>query len=283
MTRAFLLAWNPRKWAWADLSGAIDQVGIAGVFFETWSVGNRGDLPVGSRVFLMRLGEDPKGLVGSGWSTYLPRRVPHWDATRAAAGDTTLSIGVEFDVLNEHPVIDLAELARAPFDALSTWTPQSSGVELNADLAAHLEAEWATRTALSGSGAALSQTPSAGMFREGALRVITVNSYERDARARRACVAHYGATCHVCGFSFGKAYGAALEGFIHVHHLRPLAEIGQTYVVNAIEDLRPVCPNCHAALHHRRVPYSIQELKEMVSGNSASAEQGVAADGLVGR
>ncbi|MDZ4687333.1 MAG: HNH endonuclease [Planctomycetaceae bacterium] len=219
----------------------------------------------------MRLAENPKGLVGSGWSTYAPRRVPHWDPTRATAGETTLSIGVEFDVLNENPVIDHVDLARAPFDALPTWTPQSSGVELPADLAGQLEAEWITRTTVSGSGAVLSQAPVASTFTEGALRLVTVNAYERDPRARRACVNHYGATCHICGFSFGKAYGPILEGFIHVHHLRPLAEIGQNYAVNPIDDLRPVCPNCHAALHHRRTPYNIQELKEMIAGNAESA------------
>ena len=40
------------------------------------------------------------------------------------------------------------------------------------------------------------------------------------------------------------------EGFIHVHHIKPIAEIGTSYVINPATDLVPVCPNCHAMLHH---------------------------------
>lgn len=189
---------------------------------------------------------------------------------RASAGDHTLSIGVEFDVLQEHPVIDLAELARPPFDALSRWTPQSSGVELSIELASSLGAEWTSRTDAI-AGAVLSQEPHNGLYPEGAVRTLTVNAYERDPRARRACVEHFGDACHVCGFSFAKKYGDLFAGFIHVHHLRPLSELGEAYLVDPIRDLRPVCPNCHAALHRRRVPYSIDELKGIIAASSGSA------------
>jgi 5-methylcytosine-specific restriction endonuclease McrA len=91
-------------------------------------------------------------------------------------------------------------------------------------------------------------TESAGLV-EGAVRTVVVNAYERNPEARRRCVAHYGPRCAVCGFDFAAAYGAVAEGYIHVHHLRPLAEIGEAYVVDPVADLRPVCPNCHAVIH----------------------------------
>lgn len=75
------------------------------------------------------------------------------------------------------------------------------------------------------------------------------NRCERDPLARRRCVAHYGLTCVVCEFNFGAAYGPAADGFIHVHHLKPLSEIGSEYMVDPVADLRPVCPNCHAVIH----------------------------------
>jgi 5-methylcytosine-specific restriction protein A len=97
---------------------------------------------------------------------------------------------------------------------------------------------------------------------EGALRTITVNAYERNPEARRLCIEHYGAICSICGFKFGAVYGEAFEDFIHVHHLRPLSEIGLQYVVDPIKDLRPVCPNCHAVLHRRAdPPYKIEEVR----------------------
>ena len=93
---------------------------------------------------------------------------------------------------------------------------------------------------------------------EGAVSAITVNAYERNPEARKRCIEHYGTNCSVCGFNFGSAYGAVAEGFIHIHHLRSLSEIGAEYIVDPIQDLRPVCPNCHAVLHRRIPPYSIE-------------------------
>jgi hypothetical protein len=56
-------------------------------------------------------------------------------------------------------------------------------------------------------------------YYEGATKHITVNVYERSAKARRACIAHHGLDCSVCGFNFKSVYGDAGDGFIHVHHL----------------------------------------------------------------
>jgi predicted HNH restriction endonuclease len=105
---------------------------------------------------------------------------------------------------------------------------------------------------------------SASDFHEGARYRITVNAYEREPRARLECVAHYGSRCCICRMSFAARYGAIAEGFIHVHHLRPLSTIGKEYKIDPIADLRPVCPNCHAVLHIRgfREPaYEIDEVR----------------------
>lgn len=98
-------------------------------------------------------------------------------------------------------------------------------------------------------------------FYEGASQQITVNTYERNAKARSACIEHYGAKCIVCGFDFQGKYGEIGKDFIHVHHTKPLGEIGAEYKVDPINDLCPVCPNCHAMLHRRKPPFSINELR----------------------
>ncbi|NLO69847.1 MAG: HNH endonuclease, partial [Porphyromonadaceae bacterium] len=54
------------------------------------------------------------------------------------------------------------------------------------------------------------------------------------------------------------------KDFIHVHHLRQVATIGKEYEVNPVKDLRPVCPNCHAMIHRRSEPYTIEEIKEKI-------------------
>jgi len=99
---------------------------------------------------------------------------------------------------------------------------------------------------------------------EGAKRTITVNSYERNKKARELCVKHYGTICQVCEFDFEQTYGAIGKGFIHIHHVVSMADIGEEYEVNPIIDLRPVCPNCHAMLHKTEPPLTIEELKEIL-------------------
>ena len=68
----------------------------------------------------------------------------------------------------------------------------------------------------------------AEVFVEGAVREIQVNAYERDRAARAACIAHYGAACVVCGFYFGDRYGDIGRGYIHVHHVVPISDVGRT-------------------------------------------------------
>lgn len=100
---------------------------------------------------------------------------------------------------------------------------------------------------------------------EGAKKKIIVNSYERNNKARRLCIKHYGVKCQVCNFDFEKTYGEIGKNFIHIHHLVKISDIKEEYMIDPIEDLRPVCPNCHAMLHKKEPPFTIEELKGMLN------------------
>lgn len=100
---------------------------------------------------------------------------------------------------------------------------------------------------------------------EGAKRQITVNAYERDPTAKPRCIKKWGTICVVCDFDFSAVYGELGEGFIHVHHLTPIHTVGKAYELNPEEDLRPVCPNCHAILHRRKLTLSIEELRQRLN------------------
>lgn len=99
---------------------------------------------------------------------------------------------------------------------------------------------------------------------EGTKMTVTVNRYERDGSARRKCIEHFGTKCSVCGMSFEARYGSTVAELIHVHHLRPLSGIGRKYKVDPINDLRPVCPNCHAVIHAAEKVLSIAEVKSLM-------------------
>lgn len=100
---------------------------------------------------------------------------------------------------------------------------------------------------------------------EGAVCRVMVNAYERNPEARRQCIAAHQPRCYACGFEFGTAYGPEFAGFIHVHHLRPVSEVGGEYMVDPVEDLRPVCPNCHAVIHDGGRLRSIEEVRQLLA------------------
>lgn len=119
------------------------------------------------------------------------------------------------------------------------------------------------------------EIPDPGLFLEGAKKTITVNIYERDANARTACLRRWGLRCAVCSFDFKTKYGELGEGYIHVHHLRPLSEVGTAYELDPVRDLRPVCPNCHAMLHRRTPALDIAALQEILHQEGLRGEQPV--------
>jgi hypothetical protein len=120
----------------------------------------------------------------------------------------------------------------------------------------------------------------AASYWEGSTTRVPVNRFERDRRARDACVLQQGSRCAACGMAFGERYGSEVEGFIHVHHLVPLAEIRDGYSPNPVRDLVPVCPNCHAVIHAGGGTIrSVEQVREMLRRQTETAQQAHSADG----
>lgn len=101
---------------------------------------------------------------------------------------------------------------------------------------------------------------------EGLKKEITVNKYERSSYARAKCIEYNGTKCKICGMNFEEKYGKIGVGFIHVHHIKPIHEIGKEYKIDYKNDLIPVCPNCHAMLHRKinGKELTVEQLKSIV-------------------
>ena len=98
---------------------------------------------------------------------------------------------------------------------------------------------------------------------DGATKQVSVNAFERDPKARKTCVKHWGCKCAVCNFDFKKTYGEIGAGFIHVHHIKPLSSVRQAHAIDPVTDLVPVCPNCHAMLHRRNEEDGVRTVEEL--------------------
>ena len=224
---------------------------------DRWSCGNNRSIEVGSRVFLLRQGVEPKGIVASGWTTRAPFPEAHWSADRAAAGDVSYYITFAADAMVNPAVaspLDLRTFMSGPL-AEVYWDTPASGNSLP-DAAAHaLSTAWSAHLGTPSFGLGVGD-PEIGAV-EGAARVRLVIHRARERALRDAKLDQARALspdgrlrCEVpgCGFDFEAAYGQIGVGFAHVHHLNPLADSDGPSKTR-LEDLAVVCANCHAIIH----------------------------------
>ena len=253
---AYLYIWNPERWVWSDQQDAIYRVNNGDQYDMYWSCGNTKRIEIGNLFFLMRLGVEPKGIIGCGYVSSQPYSLLHWDEQKAAEGKSALRTDLLFKALSENPIVSLAYLQEKYPDR--AWTPQAGGLSIPDEIAQELFSLIQSNRNYSFAPPAKNEIQ---IFAEGKSKSVTYKSYDRSPVARQACIEHYGYSCSVCGFNFEDAFGALGANYIEVHHLKQMADVGEEYMINPITDLRPVCANCHRMLHKTRPPLSIEELK----------------------
>lgn len=102
------------------------------------------------------------------------------------------------------------------------------------------------------------------IINEGSIKQVYINRYERNKIARDKCLNHFGYKCIICDFDFEKIYGPIGKYKIHVHHKKQLSEIKENYQVDPINDLCPVCPNCHLIIHSKKEAFTVEEMKNII-------------------
>ncbi len=269
----YLFIWNPKNFEWNDIEQDIDDIRLGRNSILGWSCGNRKSIERGDRIFLFKLGTEPKGIVGSGYAFDKPFTDEHWGDENKSA----LYIDIDFDVLlnpEKDSILSLQTLKNNKTLSLQNWTPQASGIAIKPEIVDELEEVWFEFLA----NKEISYNPFVPTFNEsisntyteGAANQILTTRYERNPNARKKCISHYGSSCIICGFNFEKVYGSIGKDFIHVHHLNQISNIKREYKIDPIHDLRPVCPNCHSMIHKNKTPYSIEEMIELLRKNSKS-------------
>jgi predicted HNH restriction endonuclease len=204
----------------------------------------------------MRVAEEPKGIIASGWVTTAPHLRLHWDADKAAAGEKCLGVDGEWERLLNPPVdapLEMPELQKGKLAAFN-WTPQSSGVRIPDEIASELEERWATHVGKTSLAIVTTDTELAAM--EGAERMALVRHRQREQSLRDGKIAEARKRrtgklkCEVpgCGFDFEVVYGELGRDYAQVHHLKPLGDRTKPSQTK-LDDLAIVCANCHAIIH----------------------------------
>jgi 5-methylcytosine-specific restriction protein A len=141
----YLLVWNPNRWHWADLPDVVKKVGRGERVVERWSCGSNRRIVSGDRVFLIRLGREPRGIIGSGTVVGEPFEDIHWQPEKAEVGRMARYIRFQFDALldpENEPILWRERLkSEAPFSA-THWDTRSSGIRIADEVARELEMVW---------------------------------------------------------------------------------------------------------------------------------------------
>ncbi|MDP9476130.1 MAG: EVE domain-containing protein [Actinomycetota bacterium] len=137
----YLLTWNPNRWDWTDQALTAQRVREEGSAVVRWSCGNTRRIEAGDRIFLLRQGAEPRGIVASGTVIEPPYEDAHWDES---ASKPALYVDVRLDALldpDSDGVLRRELLDEPPFSGMH-WNAQSSGTTIPAHVAAALTEAW---------------------------------------------------------------------------------------------------------------------------------------------
>lgn len=105
---------------------------------------------------------------------------------------------------------------------------------------------------------------------EGTVRKVSVNQYERSPKNRARAIKAHGVRCFGCRLEMAETYGEIAKGYIHIHHVKPIAKQPQD---PNVDDLIPLCPNCHAIVHLEEPPLSIKRLKKLIHATKKAKKE----------
>ncbi|MGC2422759.1 MAG: HNH endonuclease [Nitrospirota bacterium] len=135
MASTFLLVWNPKRKAPENVAGLKSEV--------TWSCGNTKKIHKGDRLFMIRLGAEPKGIFASGAAISDSYQNERWSKTRWWV-DLKLDKIIDPDKNNN--ILEIRKLVNEVSTDYPSqgqpWIFQRSGVEIPSDAATKLEKVW---------------------------------------------------------------------------------------------------------------------------------------------
>ena len=136
----YLFSWNPTKWPWQTYEQSVIELAEGTVVTKNMRCISYRNIQPGDRAFLTKVGNPPRGIIGSGTITSLPFESPH----KRAANKIVHLVTIQFDVLldaGKEPILT-NEILKLGNLAAQNWSPQSSGISIRPALVDELEAVW---------------------------------------------------------------------------------------------------------------------------------------------
>lgn len=258
----YLLTWNPNRWQWDDLQANVEEVAEKGFHLGRWSTGVSKKIQKGDRLFLIRLGTEPKGIIGSGSAESNVYEDDHWEESAAEEGKYAKYVDVRFDVLLNPELDPKAVLSRKELNGLGKmhWDSQGSGIRIPETVARRLEDAWADFH-----GKDKQPLPVAEPSAIEGLRTETVTYVRgRSRQLRDLALENSEGACCVCDVDYSKLLHGKGVRVLQVHHRKQLAA-SDTPRLTSLKDLAVVCGNCHLLIHmNPKRALSVEALKKML-------------------
>ena len=146
----WLLTWNPRRfqdrdpqYSLAELENDLSQLSYS---ISKWSCGVTTSIKPGDQVYLIRLGEEPRGIVASGRALSGVFTGTHWDEEKRSSGVQAKRIYVKFeDIRLTDGLILPIQVLKMQFPSVH-WSAQASGIHIPEDVAVGLKELWKQAT-----------------------------------------------------------------------------------------------------------------------------------------
>lgn len=145
--KTWLFTWNPNLWSWDDkltglneMKNEIEQIGFT---ISKWTCGINKSIKTGDRIFLIRLGKNPKGIVASGYALSNVFEGCHWNSEHQKNNKRARRIFIKFDKIldaDSEKIIDIVDLIN--LDENYHWSSQASGVSIPEELQLKIEIRW---------------------------------------------------------------------------------------------------------------------------------------------
>jgi hypothetical protein len=129
--KVWLLTWNPKNWEWKQSDR--EKLKNQGKYIERWSC-STSKPEIGDRVFIMRVGDEYRGIVASAHVFKKSYQALHYDSQKESKGDLSNYIDVSFDHVQDDlkDTLSIEDLNDRFPD--QTWTPMTSGIEIKSEL-----------------------------------------------------------------------------------------------------------------------------------------------------
>lgn len=139
---SWLVSWNPDNWYWEDYKEDSEITKQGEIYSDQWSCIST-QTKIGDKVYLIKLGNQPRGIIASGTIISDYFESDHWNEEKRKKGETVRRIKIDFDrILNFENDIILSQQELKNKFPRQQWSPQGSGISIKDEYTDSLSKLW---------------------------------------------------------------------------------------------------------------------------------------------